>query len=287
MTDSTQSSLAGPTAADLLEATNAQIVHRENLTDYLSILRIQPDETPVPEFKPGQFATLGLPRLPTEAEAARLRQHGKEPRIRVTRRAYSIASAPSQREYLEFFIILVEDGKLTPEIWKLPDNGRIWMHADIRGEFTLDPVPAGKDLVTISTGTGLAPFVSMYKAYRETGRWRRFVCVNGVRHARDLGYQAELEQFARQDPNFIYIPLVSRATDEDPWTGLRGRVNVLFDGDTFAQHAGFELKSEDAQIMLCGNPAMIDGVQETLTARGFSTYGKDNPEGNIHFERYW
>ena len=88
-----------------------------------------------------------------------------------------------------------------------------------KGKFTLDGVPADRDLVTISTGTGLAPFVSMYKTYRDTGRWRRFVVVHGTRFRRDLGYRGELEALARRDETLTYLPTCSRESDGGDWLG--------------------------------------------------------------------
>jgi ferredoxin--NADP+ reductase len=79
-----------------------------------------------------------------------------------------------------------------------------------QGEFAIDLAPPDKDLVMVSTGTGIAPFVSMLRTYRGQDRWRRLVPINGVRRAADLGYRSELEAAARQDPGVIYVPLVTR-----------------------------------------------------------------------------
>ena len=265
---------------------NATITERQDFNEYLALVRVTPDEGDVPDFLPGQFATLGLPRPPNAREAELLRQHGKQPRVRLIRRAYSIASPPKVRDHLELYVTLVEEGKLTPKLWSLVEGGRVWLSPEIKGEFTLDPAPAGQDLVMVSTGTGLAPFLSMYREYQGAGRWRRFVIINGVRHVRDLGYRTELERIARDDADFRYIPLVSRATPEEQWGGLHGRVQVLLDGDTFEQAAGFPLDPANCHVFMCGNPAMIDAMQPALEQRGFTTHSRSEP-GNLHFERYW
>ena len=67
-----------------------KIIYKKHLTDDLAIIRIQPEDgSEIPEFKPGQFVTLGV----------RLSDDGK-----ITNRAYSIASPPEEKRYFEFYI---------------------------------------------------------------------------------------------------------------------------------------------------------------------------------------
>ena len=263
---------------------NATLLERHDLSEALSIVRVRPDSGHVPDFTPGQFITLGLPKaVSAEAAAVRRRRPGQ---VAMTRRAYSIASSPTQTEYLELFVVLIESGRLTPRLWDLDVGDRLWMDSHVKGEFTLDPVPAGKDLVMISTGTGIAPFVSMLRTYRDAGRWRRLVLVNGVRRAGDLGFRGELEATAREDPTVCYVPIVSRPAEDESWTGLRGRVGVLLDEGMCERHAGVALDPETCHVLLCGNPDMIEDMEARLQQRGFRTHSAAAP-GQIHFERYW
>ncbi len=263
---------------------NATLVERHDLNETLSIVRVRPDSGRVPDFTPGQFITLGLPKaVAAEGAAVRRRRPGY---VAMTRRAYSIASSPTQTEYFELFVVLIEAGRLTPKLWDLGAGDRLWMDSIVKGEFTLDPVPAGKDLVMISTGTGIAPFVSMLRTYRGTGRWRRLVLVSGVRRPGDLGFRAELEATAREDPTVCYVPIVSRPAADDSWTGLRGRVGVLLDEGVYERQVGAALDPATCHVLLCGNPDMIDDMEARLQQRGFRTHSAAAP-GQIHFERYW
>lgn len=253
---------------------NATIVSRQELHADLFILKIKYDNQSIPEFKPGQFTSLGFVREDSTPE-----------RIKLLRRAYSIASAPREKDALEFFIVKVDDGKLTPRLLGLPVGARLWMDEKIQGHFTLDPVPDGQDLVMVSTGTGLAPFISMLREYRDTGRWRKLIMINGVRVARDLGYVDELNAEMQRDPNFAYIPMVTRQPD---WGGREGRVNRLFEDDVLEREFGVTLNPASCRVFLCGNPEMIKTVQAALEPRGFREYSERKcPEGTIHFERYW
>ena len=254
---------------------NAEVVYRENLTDELFVLCVRPLDAQIPDFTPGQYVELAMP------DKAQLSGETK-----LIRRAYSIASAPSNSEHIELYIVVVPDGYLTPKLWTLELGDKLWMGPKIKGKFTLDPIPPGKDLVVVSTGTGNAPFVSMLREFRNTNRWNRFVFIHGVRYEKDLGYREELEQVSAEDDSVIYIPTVTREPQDSSWEGLRGRVPVVFQGNTYEQYVGAPLDPKDSHIMLCGNPAMIDSMEELLKERGFKEHKKKDP-GNIHLERYW
>ena len=155
-------------------------------------------------------------------------------------------------------------------------------------------MPDGSDLALIATGTGLAPFMSMLRAApvgqpspaSPARRWRRCVLVHGARNATELGYRAELTARAAADPDFTYLPLVTREPEGPGWTGLRGRVQSLLEGDTWTAQVGAPLDPATWHVFLCGNPAMIDDVDRRLGARGFRHHSKRQP-GTLHFERYW
>ncbi len=266
---------------------NATLVSREQLTSELAIIRVTPD-TGVPEFKPGQYTSLGV--LPDPDSDFGREQAKKKGIAKLVLRPYSIASSPFDKEAIEFYLALVPIGAFTPLAWKLAEGDRLYVIPKCKGKFTLDDVPATKNLIGISTGTGLAPFVSMIRTYRETGRWRRFVVVHGTRYCGDLGYRNDLETLASRDETITYIPTCSREPEpknQSDWYGLRGRVNVAVEDHTFKQLAGIDLSPETCHIFLCGNPAMIDEMTDLFVARGFTPKDREHPDGNIHFEKYW
>jgi len=261
---------------------NATLLERHDLTERLSIVRVQPDSGRVPPFRPGQFFRLGLPRgVATNPKSAGLTHTG---RVRMTRRAYSVASAPSLTAWAEFFVVLVEEGRLTPRLWEIVPGDRLWMDTEAKGEFTLELAPPDRDLVMVATGTGIAPFVSMLRTYQGQGRWQRFVLIHGVRRLAELAYRAEIEALARQDGSVLYIPVVSR---EEPQAGeMRGRVQVALEASTYEHVVGAPLTPDQCDVFLCGNPQMIDEVEKLLTVRGFVA-DTHQRRGNLHFERYW
>ncbi len=264
---------------------NATLIERRDINEYLSVVKIESDRGAVPEFEAGQYISLGLPM--TMAGPA---GDGPEPAHKaksgLIRRAYSIASSPNVRHHIEVFVVLVHQGELTERLWTLDEGDRLWMHDRVKGLFTLDAAPPDKDLVMVSTGTGIAPFMSMLRTYRGQNRWRRFVLINGVRLAQDLGYADELEALCRTDPTVVYLPMVTREPEESDWRGLRGRVQGVLEPSRYAELVGAPLDPAQCHVFLCGNPAMIDGVEPMLHGLGFKTHSPREP-GNLHFERYW
>ncbi len=251
---------------------NATVIYREDPFEETAIVRVEPDGWDLPVFTPGQFATLGLP-------------DPENPGDKLLKRVYSIASPPGL-PYLEFYIRLVKAGNFTQRLWPCEVGDSIFLEPRIVGTFTLDPIPEGSNLILISTGTGLAPYVSMTQHFSGKGRWRHLAVIHGVRVVGELGYRQMLSEMSQADEAMVYLPLVTREPEDSPWTGLRGRVQSLFEEGVFEGHAGFPLDPEQCQVMLCGNPDMIDEMEKQLKPLGFNRHTSSEP-GNLHFERYW
>ena len=281
---------------------NATLVGRVDLTDKLSILRVQPDETwgpagdgTIPEFEPGQYISLGLNNLEDEEKGA-------------VQRAYSIASPPEEKRWLEFYIRFVDqpasDNPLTHQLWKLKAGDRLFLGKKIVGHFTLAKSIAPDDtrlLVTVAAGTGLAPFYSMVASARNRGQdVRRFAVLHGVSYEADLGYRRELEELFREAPG-LYMPTISRPAQCPGWTGATGRVESHFaDPDKLAaleERLGLGvggLVPERAVVFICGLTGTIQNVLLSLLRRGFvpsdralrKALGLTDLEPTLFYEQY-
>lgn len=261
-------------------ALNARVAVREDLNENLSILRVRYDGRDVPEFEPGQFAMLGLPRPGAP------RAPGTEEDVRLLKRAYSIASPATERRWVELLLVRVPEGRLTEPLWDVGEGDPVWLDEDVRGKFTLEAVPPDAHLVLVATGTGIAPYMSMLRTYRGRSRWRRLVVVHGVRRSDDLAYRDELERAAREDGTVAYVPVVSREPGPSRWKGLRGRVQDVLDEKSYPALLDEPLDPARAHVLLCGNPDMIRSVGANLVERGFRESAPGQP-GNLHHERYW
>lgn len=99
-------------------------------------------------FRAGQFARLGV----VKADGS------------TVWRAYSMVSSPYD-EFLEFFSIVVPGGEFTSELSRLGVGDTLLVDRQAYGYLTLDRFVDGRDLWLLSTGTGLAPFLSILQDF--------------------------------------------------------------------------------------------------------------------------
>lgn len=256
---------------------NSTVVGRVDVTPELMILQVKPDGG-VPAFQPGQYVALGLPgsapRYPGAPEEVESPAADK-----LIKRAYSIGSSPSVGDYFEFYIAIVPDGALTSRLAVVKPGDRLFAQPKVTGTFTLEGIPDDHNLVLVSTGTGLAPFMSMARTPATWTGGRKITIVHGVRYPQDFAYADELLSLKSSKQNFEYLPIASRASES--FTGRKGRVQALF------EDGSIDLNPAKDHVFLCGNPAMIDDLERDLTTKlGYVVHSKKTP-GNLHVEKYW
>jgi ferredoxin--NADP+ reductase len=271
-------------STDTANQLNARVIGREEIHPELIVLRVRPEDK-LFEFKPGQFAVMGLPGSAPRVPGAEPENPVPEP-DKLIRRAYSIASASVERRYCEFYLTLITSGQLTPRLFALKHGDRLFLGPKASGVFTLDKTPPGKTAVLIATGTGLAPYVSMLRTILAHEMQRKFVVLHGARYSWDLGYRGELETLARLRPNFTYIPSITRPDQDQHFLGRIGRIQALLEQGALEKDAGVKLDPEHADVFLCGNPEMIKIVTGMLEKKGFQRSQGKNP-GTILVEEYW
>ena len=265
---------------------NCRIALRTELHPGLILVRVVPDGWELPEFQPGQFGVLGLP---VSAERCANVEEEREPpkTAAFIRRAYSIGSANTDRDGLEFYVSLVGDGSFTSRLFALKVGDRLHLSPKITGKFTLEDVPEDQDLVLMSTGTGLAPYISMLRSSDLTAAGRRVAVVHGVRNSWDLGCRHELEAMQRNNPLLTYLPMISRPQNEyGRWRGIVGYAQQVWSQDILETQWKRVPSASNCHVFLCGNPAMIDDAVALLNKDGFQEHSRKEP-GNIHLEKYW
>ena len=193
-------------------------------------------------------------------------------------RPFSLVNAP-QEPVLEFYGIVVPEGPLSPRLERLKAGDVLYVASNPAGFLVLSELPDAETLWLMSTGTGLAPFISMLRAGEVWTRFRNVVLVHGVRHARELVYQEELKKHAR----LHYVPFVSR---EAAPGALEGRIPAAIRDGRLEGAAGLAIAPESAQIMLCGNPQMLKDTQAVLAERGLRKHRRRAP-GHITVESFW
>lgn len=188
-------------------------------------------------------------------------------------RAYSIASA-NYEETLEFFSIKVQDGPLTSRLQKIQPGDQIYISRKPTGTLLTDFLLPGKHLYLLSTGTGLAPFMSIIKDPEVYEQYDKVILVHGVRHVSELAYQSEIQDQLPNNEFFgdmvsqqlIYYPTVTR----EPYIN-QGRITTLMtDGKLFNDIALPLPNLEDDRFMICGSPAMLKDLTDVLNGWGFN-----------------
>ncbi len=267
---------------------NATLAQRVEISPGLAIFRVVPDGE-LFAFEPGQYSVLGLkckePRIPDADPDPEGSKCGEDAE-RLIRRAYSIASSSHEREFVEFYITVVHSGEFTPRLFNLKIGDRLFLGPKATGLFTLDQASPDKHILMISTGTGLAPYISMVRTRLACNLGRKFVILNGARYSWDLGYRDELNFISRLCRNFYFFPVVSRPEKDPTWNGLKGRVQTILTSGLIEEQTGLSLTPDQFEIFLCGNPGMIEEVVNLVESRGFAKGDRKNP-GTLHVEEYW
>lgn len=266
---------------------NAIVTQRHDVGKGAWVIYVTPDGWSLPAFEAGQYATLGLPGMAPRWSGAEPEPTLKDPE-KLIKRAYSIVSSPVEDGHLEFYLVLINSGSLTPRLFNLQPGGRLWLSPRIIGSFVLAKVPADTNLVFVATGTGIAPYVSMLRTILGPKTRRKIALFHGVRVSQDLGYMKEMLAIQRLCPNFAYIPTVSRPQSEVvPWKGMTGYVQQAWESGVLKKRWGFGPTPDETHFFLCGSPGMIESMVKALSKDGFSEHTRARPNGQIHLERYW
>jgi ferredoxin--NADP+ reductase len=193
-------------------------------------------------------------------------------------RPFSMVNAPGE-PMLEFYGIVVPEGPLSPRLARLEPGDALYIAPNPAGFLVLSELPDAETLWLLSTGTGIAPFISMVRAGTPWKRFRHVVLVHAVRQARELAYQDEV----KTHPNLRYVPFVSR---ESAPGALAGRIPAALRDGRLEAAAGLKLAPETSQVMLCGNPDMLKDTQAVLAERGLRKNRRRTP-GHITVESFW
>jgi ferredoxin--NADP+ reductase len=197
---------------------------------------------------------------------------GMEVEGRPLMRAYSIVSANYDEE-LEFLSIKVPDGPLTSRLQNITVGDELFVSSKPTGTLTVDHLLPGKNLYLLSTGTGLAPFMSIIRDPQTYERFDRIVLAHGVRRVSDLAYQdiilEELpnnEYFGEQvKERLVYYPTVTREQYRN-----QGRLTTLLSsGKLFKDIGQPEPDPLQDRFMLCGSPSMLKDTSRILENWGF------------------
>ena len=244
-----------------------RVVENRHWTEALFSLRVA--AAPL-GFEAGQFVRIALDLRPGDEDS------------RIAR-PFSFVNAP-QQEVLEFYGIVVPEGPLSPRLARLAPGDTLYVARNPAGFLVLSEVPDSRALWLVSTGTGIAPFLSMLQTGTPWQRFEKVVLVHAVRHAPELVYRDLIDRIMADKPGqFRYVTFVSR----EPAAGsLEGRIPAAMRDGRLERAAGVPLAAETCHVMLCGNPDMLKDTSAALAERGMRKHRRRAP-GHITVESFW
>ncbi len=202
-------------------------------------------------------------------------------------RAYSIVSA-NYEEHLEFLSIKVADGPLTSRLQHIKVGDNIIVGKKPTGTLLIDYLLPGKRLYLLSTGTGLAPFMSVIRDPATYEAFEQVILVHGVRQADELAYHdLVLDHLPKHEflgemiqKQLLYYPTVTRESYRN-----MGRVTDLMEtGKMFEDLKLPNLDVANDRVMICGSPHMLKDLKHMLETRGFKE-GTTSTPGDFVIER--
>ena len=202
-------------------------------------------------------------------------------------RAYSIVSA-NYEDHLEFLSIKVPEGPLTSRLQHIQVGDTIIVGRKPTGTLVIDYLLPGKRLYLLSTGTGLAPFMSIVRDPETYEKFDQVILVHGVRQVDELAYHDLLVEHLPNheflgdliSSKLRYYPTVTREAYKN-----MGRVtNLIENGKIFDDLGVPQLDPANDRVMICGSPAMLRDLKHLLAERGFKE-GNTSTPGDFVIER--
>ena len=221
-------------------------------------------------FENGQFVMIGL-----EVDG------------RPLARAYSVAS-PNYDEHLEFLSIKVQDGPLTSRLQHIKVGDELLVSRKPTGTLVIHDLKPAKNLYLFSTGTGLAPYMSLIQDIEVYDRFEKVILVHGVRKVDDLAYKDFIESELPKNEFFgdevknklIYYPTVTREAFKN-----EGRLTDLIKSGKLFKDIGLEkMNPADDRAMICGSPEMLKDTQDLLDSMNFEVSPRIGEPGDYVIE---
>ena len=220
-------------------------------------------------FKNGEFAMIGL-------------EIDDKPLLR----AYSVVS-PNHEDHLEFLSIKVPNGPLTSKLQHIEINNEILINSKSTGTLVCDYLLPGRNLYLFSTGTGLAPFMSIVRDPETYEKFENVVLTHTVRTIKELAYKDLLQNLNHDDTyshvtkgKFEYFNTVTR----EKWERT-GRITEWIKNKNLWDAVKKErFDPELDRVMICGSEEMTYELKQIFESLG-SKEGSTKVQGGFVIEK--
>ncbi|MEU1520131.1 benzoate 1,2-dioxygenase electron transfer component BenC [Streptomyces sp. NPDC005811] len=226
------SSAAAKTAAATHTATLTDIKRHSSTTVEFTL---DVDDRGALDFLPGQYVNIAVPGTDQT-------------------RSYSFSSGPNQHR-ISFLVRLVDGGAMSGYLHERARPGDRLEFTGPMGGFYLRDLT--RPALLLAGGTGLAPLLSMLERLAQNRLAHPVHLLYGVTTDEDLVHVDTLEDFAELIPGFTFDHCVA---DPGSTARTKGFVTGLMDARTL--HDG------EADVYLCGPPAMVEAVRGHIARMG-------------------
>jgi CDP-4-dehydro-6-deoxyglucose reductase len=218
----------------------ARVAKKEQLAHDVVALHLQLPASERLQFKAGQYIEFIL-------------KDGK-------RRAFSIANAQHDAEFLQLHIRVIPGGVFSEYVAnELVEKAILRIEAPF-GTFFLRE-DSNKPIILVAGGTGFAPVKGIIEHMLFNNIQRDIILYRGARQVQDLYMHDLCEKWAEFTPHLTYIPVISEP-QEGTWQGRVGLVHeaVLADIENLAGY----------QAYVCGAPGMCEVAHASFMQQGLS-----------------
>lgn len=262
---------------------HATVVSNQNVATFIKdlILKLDPGEELV--YQAGAYMQIDIPEYEVEFkefevaerfnaswEKFELRKLGSQSE-EVVYRAYSLASAPYEKEFLRFTVRLATPPAEAPEappgvgssyVFSLRSGDRVMLSGPYGDFFVKD---TEREMCFVGGGAGMAPMRShIFNQLNEVGTTRKMTFWYGARSKQEMFYDEDFRPLDEKFENFSYHVALSDPQPEDNWEGLTGFIHqCLYD-----EYLSIHPDPSEVEYYLCGPPMMIKAVMKMLDSLG-------------------
>lgn len=177
------------------------------------------------------------------------------------RRAFSIANAPHNDNFLELHIRHVDGGVFSDFLFaSMPEHSALQIEGPLGSFFIRED--RQRPIIMMGGGTGFGPLKAMIEHIEYVNYQQPVHLFMGVRALRDLYMQDTVQQWLEKNPQLTFTAVLSEPLADDNWQGESGFVH-----ESVARHypdlSGFD-------IYMSGPPAMINAAAMLFTQQGAS-----------------
>lgn len=207
------------------------------------------------DFKPGQYAMLVI----RDEKGGLTSEH-----------AFSIASAPTERRYLQFGIKVM--GNFTQRLSKMTKGSEVYIYGPY-GDFTFDST-RHKDVVYIAGGVGITPFMSVFRYAFDKNLPNKLTLLYSARTIKGALYYDEIRNLEEKNRNFRAFFAV---TDEDIAADILRAKKCFIDAKMILESSDNNIGGKD--FFVCGPPAFMNAMITCLKGLGV-------PQEKIRTEKF-